>query len=88
MVPGDGFSIFAEAVRPPAWHADALCREHPSSLFFSRGRLSIERAVAICGRCLVVEECRTWALAQGSDLVGVFGATTEQDRARMRKAAA
>ena len=35
---------------------------------------------ANCRSCLVLNECRAWALAQGSGLAGIFGGMTAQAR--------
>jgi WhiB family redox-sensing transcriptional regulator len=40
-------------------------------------------AKAVCGRCLVQRECLHYALAD-SDLMGVWGGTSQRDRARHR----
>ena len=42
------------------------------------------RAKAVCAQCLVMEDCRAWALAQGPGLSGVWGGTDQVDRARAR----
>jgi hypothetical protein len=43
--------------------ADAACAEHKTALFFSVGRTSTEKALAICRGCLVRGECLDDALA-------------------------
>ena len=81
--------IAAVAANRPAWHADALCREHyPAvSWFVERGE-PMEPAKNICGRCLVLAECTSWALDQDASLAGVWGGTTAPQRKRMRAARA
>jgi len=69
--------------RPP-WQADGLCREHPEITSFPLLDQSPVTAMAVCGRCLVAGECRAWALAQPVDPAGVWGGTTEEDRAELR----
>ncbi len=55
----------------PAWMADALCREHPEvSWFVERGE-PLGPAKDICGRCLVLAECTSWALDQDASLAGI-----------------
>jgi hypothetical protein len=39
-------------------------------------------ALALCSACPFVDECRDWALAH--DVYGVWGGTTEDDRAEIR----
>ena len=43
------------------------------------------RAKAICGRCLVREDCLTFALGAGIT-EGVYGATSGKERATMLRA--
>ena len=70
-----------ELLEPPAWHADAACREAPPEVtFFPHRGQSGRRAKMICRGCLVLEECRAWALAQGVELQGVFGGMSQQER--------
>jgi hypothetical protein len=72
--------------RRPAWHADAACREAPAgvSWFIERGQHP-GPAKAICGRCLVVDECRAWALDQGGALQGLWGGLSPAERAIQRR---
>jgi WhiB family redox-sensing transcriptional regulator len=63
--------------------ADALCLEHPEVNFFSSRGESTTEAKRLCGRCLVQRECREYALAD-PDLMGVWGDTSQRDRARLR----
>jgi len=44
-------------------------------------------ARAVCARCLVLDECRTWALEQPDNPAGVWGGLSSQERAKMRRAA-
>lgn len=63
------------------WQADALCKEYPGVEFFSDNSAP---AKAICERCLVRDECLD-AGDSGREL-GVWGATTAKERARLRRA--
>ena len=86
--PGLEDLIAAVAANRPAWHADALCREHPEvSWFVERGE-PLEPAKDICSRCLVLAECTSWALDQDQSLAGIWGGTTAPQRKRMRAARA
>ena len=81
----------------PAWHADAACHEAPFYIsWFNDGEAPAlswlsdeqdadEQAKAVCARCLVLEECRAWAFAQGPALSGVWGGMNRADRARARR---
>jgi WhiB family transcriptional regulator, redox-sensing transcriptional regulator len=60
-----------------------LCLEYPELTWFpERGQPSAP-AKAVCGRCLVQRECLDYALAD-PDLMGVWGGTSQRDRARHR----
>ena len=86
--PGLDDLLAAVAANRPAWHADALCREHPEvSWFVERGE-PLAPAKDICSRCLVLAECTSWALDQDQSLVGIWGGTTAPQRKRMREARA
>jgi hypothetical protein len=61
-----------ELIEPPAWHRDAACREFPDVTWFPVRGQTAAPAKAVCQRCLVAFECFTWALAQGSDLQGIW----------------
>jgi hypothetical protein len=70
----------------PAWHADAACREAPAAVswFIERGQ-DPRPAKAIWGRCLVVDDCRAWALDQGPELDGVWAGASRAERAIQRR---
>lgn len=74
------------ASRPP-WMRDALCAEsHPGVTFFPERGEDVEPAKRICSRCLVLAECRSWAMDQGAELLGVWAGTTAGQRQQLRKA--
>lgn len=80
---GDGFTIedFAQIIRPPAWHADAACREHPEIEWFpSRGE-SLDAARAVCATCIVRDECRADSIDEN---YGVWAGLSERERQRDR----
>ncbi len=68
----------------PRWMRDSACREHPDVDFYAPSQT--DEARAICARCLVTDECLTFALEHGEQ--GVWGGTDEADRRAMRKRAA
>lgn len=45
----------------PAWQADALCVEYPDLPWFPERGESTASAKAVCGRCLCVAECASFA---------------------------
>jgi WhiB family redox-sensing transcriptional regulator len=66
------------------WKSQAGCREADPRLFFPApggGRDVIER---YCRACPVVGDCLEYALACGASTTGIWGATTERDRERIR----
>jgi len=83
---GDGGTEFGElldlvAQRPAFW-ALAACRVGPHKAdFFPDRDGDVRPAKAICAACPVTASCLAWALAQGPQLVGVFGGTTPGQRA-------
>lgn len=71
------------------WRTDAACRHHDPELFFPVGtgeladRQTVE-AKAVCQRCPVMASCLTWAMSNGP-VAGVWGGTTETERAAARR---
>lgn len=66
---------------------DLPCRREDAELFFPVGTgapaaRQVEKAKAVCRRCPATADCLTRALELGAD--GVWGATTEAERRRMR----
>jgi hypothetical protein len=66
---------FVEFIRSlhPAWHADALCLEHPGLPWVSSAGANqhdIARMRAVCGRCAVQDECL--GLRAGRRVAGRF----------------
>jgi hypothetical protein len=76
----------------PEWHEHAACRGEPVTVFFperTAGRNPYGRALELCGRCSVREECADEALADPTLDFGVRGGmTADARRARRRNTAA
>lgn len=72
--------------RPEPWMVDALCAQIDADLWFPEVGGSGAEAKKVCRRCPVREQCL--ALALESREWGVWGGTTERDRARLRREAA
>jgi hypothetical protein len=69
----------------PAWHADAVCPEHPELDWFADEKAGVDAAVDVCrSSCLARLECYAFAMASSSSLVGVWVGTTPEDRAQLR----
>ncbi len=68
----------------PSWHTMAACRGQELEAFFPEVGKGARRAREICATCSVRTECLTAAL-NDPELRGVWGGTTEAERARMRR---
>jgi WhiB family redox-sensing transcriptional regulator len=68
------------------WRDRAACLNEDPELFFPIGSTGpaleqVELARAVCARCPVLEECRTWALDNPRLAeFGVFGGMSEDER--------
>ena len=74
--------------RPDDWREQSACKDDPTpDLWFvaPSDRHGIAAAKAICRRCPVAAECLAEAMANPS-IVGVWGGTTENQRAKLRAA--
>ena len=71
-LPEPPVDLLAVLLDRPAWQRDVLCIEHPEVGFFPLRGESVEPARAICGRCLVQAECRTYAL-ELDERFGIWG---------------
>ena len=74
------------------WRGQAACRGIATSLFFPDAQLSgygeqVARAKAVCAGCIVIEQCRAWALFHPRER-GVWGGMTEAERRAVRRGAA
>lgn len=77
--------------RRPEWMRDALCREHPDLAWFPTTRTApaeVEKAKAVCARCLVRVECFEYALADSWLDHGIWSGTSGRERVRVRQARA
>jgi WhiB family transcriptional regulator, redox-sensing transcriptional regulator len=63
------------------WYPQSRCLGASPEIFFSP--IDQERAKATCRGCPVWHECLRWALVH--DEQGVWGATTERERVRIRR---
>jgi WhiB family redox-sensing transcriptional regulator len=77
---------FSDLLRRPEWHRSAACRGVGADAFVvSKGRGPSRRQ--LCEECPVRQECLETAVAD-SDLVGLWGGTTERERRAMRRGVA
>lgn len=87
MTPGAGLSPLEELMAlfdRPAWLKDAACKEHDPGLWFPSTGQGSGRAIEACERCLVRSECLDYAMGDPS-LKGVWGGTSAQQRAKLRR---
>lgn len=71
------------------WRARAECRHEDPDLFFPIGTsgpavLQAQQAKAVCHRCPVLNECRTWAVEHAQD-GGVWGGLDEEELRMLRR---
>jgi WhiB family redox-sensing transcriptional regulator len=71
------------------WRHSALCQDEDPELFFPIGNIGpslrqVEAAKSICRRCVVIEDCLSWAMDTGQDS-GVWGGKSEDERRLMRR---
>lgn len=71
----DAFGELLEALRRPEWHRQAACRAHPDLTWYSRGRLRVAAAKAVCAGCPVRGEC-----AAAADDHGIWAGLDEVER--------
>jgi WhiB family redox-sensing transcriptional regulator len=67
------------------WRQLAACRGRDPRVFFPAryDLFAREVAKAVCARCPVRAQCLNAALSAPFDVVGVWGGTTESERARL-----
>lgn len=61
------------------WVDDAACRGVPTGWFFPLSDDAEQRALALCRRCPVADECLRFAV-EHEQWHGVWGGTTERER--------
>ena len=71
------------------WRAQAACRNIEPDFFFPSGTTGqavdqIDAAKAVCRSCCSRSECLEFALATNQES-GVWGATSEEERRKLRK---
>jgi WhiB family redox-sensing transcriptional regulator len=66
-------------LEPPPWHADAACRGESIDVFFPPLGAQAKAARAICGRCPVIDDCRT-AAYENDEQAGVWAGETPRER--------
>ncbi len=79
------FMDLLERLRPP-WMRRGACRDHPELTWFpEHGALGNPAAasIAICRECRVRTECLGYAVDR-PELRGIWGATSERGRERLR----
>jgi WhiB family redox-sensing transcriptional regulator len=75
-------SHLEEVPRVGTWAAKGVCRNQTDLFFPVRGQRP-QAAIALCGICPVIEECRAYGLSNPAQL-GVLGGLTVEERRRVR----
>jgi excisionase family DNA binding protein len=75
----------ARRIESGAWRADSLCKKHPTHWWFAGGAHETVLAKSICSSCSVSEQCLEFALSR-PEILGVWAATTPNERAALRRA--
>jgi WhiB family transcriptional regulator, redox-sensing transcriptional regulator len=68
------------------WLALAACTSFPTDLFFPAPGEDSSAAIELCDRCLVRRACFNYAMAN-PELYGVWGGTSSDERALLRRSA-
>jgi WhiB family transcriptional regulator, redox-sensing transcriptional regulator len=87
LEPEGDYSIPPPTGLDNAWMQRAACLHHEPELFFPPGPSAVDhiaQAQAICRGCPVARECLEVALADPT-LLGVWGGTSETQRAAIRR---
>jgi WhiB family redox-sensing transcriptional regulator len=80
--------MLEELLNRPAWQERATCRGQGHDGFIIESRRAPSAAgLAMCGRCLVREDCLAFAI-EHEDVTGIWGGTTERERREIRRRAA
>jgi WhiB family redox-sensing transcriptional regulator len=73
----------------PVWRTYAACRGMPSEMFTSPDREmtpgQVEAAKAVCGRCMVVDDCLTYAITNTVS-EGIWGGLSAEELAPLYSA--
>jgi WhiB family transcriptional regulator, redox-sensing transcriptional regulator len=72
------------ALRQLRWQQQAACRPYPTWWWFTADCPEAVEAFVVCTNCRVREDCLNFAVDH-PELVGIWAATTERDRAELRR---
>jgi WhiB family transcriptional regulator, redox-sensing transcriptional regulator len=78
---------FSELARAQRWRAMSACRDVGSDIFISEdpmGWFEERSAKAVCGQCLVVDDCLAFAITHNAPF-GIWGGMTAAERRAVRK---
>ena len=80
-------SLYERWGRRPDWMSAAACMGEPLEIFYPDTESDADLAKAICEVCPVRIDCLDYALAnfRGATDSGVWGGTTERERAAIRR---
>lgn len=78
-------TVSLESLPPPGdWIRNARCKTAPVNVFFPERGDDVRPAKAICARCPVLDDCRTYALDAPQQLQGVWGGMSANERRNAR----
>ncbi len=79
--------VISELVRSQRWRELSACRDVGSETFFADGPIGMleeTSAKAVCGECLVIDDCLAYAITHNAPF-GVWGGMTAAERRVIRK---
>jgi len=76
-------AIFPDRARDLSWEKLGYCSSSDPDIFFP-GRRSNKSAKALCGKCLVRDECLEYAIETGQNF-GVWGGQGVKERRTLRE---
>lgn len=69
-----------------AWMKSALCAQTDPEIWFPDAPRDSAKAISICKRCFVLDECLSWVMGQEIEtFMGVWGGTTHEQRKRLKR---
>ena len=69
--------------KDPMWRKYANCKDVPKDVFIIKKGQTIARALLFCETCVVKKACLEYA--QDNNCIGVWGGTTQKQRAKIKR---
>ena len=77
-------ATLSDILEIPPFYKDANCVDKEQDLFFPERGSSTVKAKAICGECVVKEECLEFAVIR-KERFGIWGGKSERERRAIRR---